>query len=74
MTDLHVRKLVNDALPNLEAKARRVARKAGYIARKSRRTGGFAIIDPEYNGAAFGWDWDLTPVEVIEWCEGGGEL
>jgi hypothetical protein len=49
--------------------ARRVAKRAGYIAKKSRRTGGFTIINPQTRFVAFGWDADLTPAEVVEWCE-----
>ena len=59
----------------LEAQARRLARRAGYIARKSnwRRDsidnfGGFMLVDVETGGAIAGSRFDLTAEAVIEWC------
>ncbi len=52
----------------IEAKARRVARREGLLARKSRRTGGFMLIDPAFNFAIAGFESDLSAEEVIEYC------
>jgi hypothetical protein len=51
----------------LDAKARRAARREGLLARKSRRTGGFMLIEP-YRNIPFGGDSDLSAEEVIEYC------
>ena len=57
------------------ARARRVAKAAGYEARKSRwrrdsldNAGGFMIIDPETRFPVAGFNFDLDAQEVIEWC------
>jgi hypothetical protein len=59
-----------------EARARRAARRAGYVARKTRwrrgsidNYGGFAIINPENRGIVEGFRFELTAAEVIAWCE-----
>ena len=60
----------------LEARARRAARRAGLIARKSRKglgtidnDGGFMLTDGSYNVVVFGGQFELTPEEVISFCE-----
>jgi hypothetical protein len=61
----------------LEQPARRVARRVGLLARKSRKhvdvdnRGGFMLVDPKTNGVVFASRYEMTPVEVIEYCEGG---
>jgi hypothetical protein len=57
----------------LEAKARRVAQRHGYIATKSRwrrdsidNQGGFSIVDAG-NHLVAGERWSMTPQEVIDW-------
>jgi hypothetical protein len=59
-----------------EARARRAARRVGYLARKSRwrrdsidNHGGFCIINPDTNCILVGEKFDLTAADVIEWCE-----
>ena len=59
----------------LEARARRAARKLGYVARKSRwrvnsldNYGEFMIVDPFHNYPVAGFKYDMSPEEVIEWC------
>jgi len=59
----------------MEARARRVAKCEGWLARKSRwrvgsidNLGGFAIIDPVTNGIVYGPQFDLTAEDVIEIC------
>jgi hypothetical protein len=59
----------------LEQRARRVAFKAGYTARKTRwrrnsieNRGGFCITDPFCNAIIAGERFDLSPEEVIQWC------
>jgi len=56
----------------LEARARRAARRAGYVARKTRwragsvdNHGGFQIIDPYTSYIMWGERFDLSPEEVI---------
>ena len=58
-----------------EARARRAAKRVGWVARKSRwragtidNYGGFAIIDPFHNNIIYGWQFDLTAEDVIEIC------
>ena len=60
----------------LEARARRAARRAGLIARKSRKglgtidnDGGFMLIDGSSNFVVFGGRFDLTPEDVISFCK-----
>lgn len=38
-----------------EKRARRLAAKDGYMLRKSRRDGGWMVIDLDTNGVAWGW-------------------
>jgi len=59
----------------MDARARRAARAAGYVARKSRwrrdsldNRGGFMIVDPSYNFPVAGARYELTAEEVIAWC------
>jgi len=59
----------------MEARARRAARSAGYVARKSRwrrnsldNQGGFIIVDPHTNLPAAGVRYDMSAEEVIDWC------
>jgi hypothetical protein len=61
---------------NLESKARRVAKRAGLDARKSRRRkesidnlGGFMLVDPQTNSVVNGNRFDLTAGDVIEQCK-----
>ena len=60
----------------LEARARRAAKRAGFVARKSTwrlgsidNFGGFQIIDPETNLVVAGRRFDMTADDVIKWCE-----
>lgn len=60
----------------MEARARRAAKRIGLRALKSRRTigggwndGGFMIIDPYRNAVMAGERFDLTPEDVIEYCQ-----
>jgi hypothetical protein len=57
----------------LEQRARRAARRAGLVARKSRRRvdsfdnfGGFTLVDPRTNGVVDGFRFDLSAEYVIE--------
>jgi hypothetical protein len=56
--------------------ARRIAQKAQLIARKSRRgrytfanQGGFMLVDLFTNIPVAGFNYDLTPQEVIDYCQ-----
>lgn len=58
-----------------DARARRAANAAGYLARKSRwracsvdNYGGFMIVDPITGFPVAGFRYDLEPSAVIEWC------
>jgi hypothetical protein len=58
-----------------EARARRAARRAGLVAKKSRwrvwtidNKGGFMLIDPCPNRVVAGVKFDLTAEDVIEMC------
>ena len=60
----------------MEARARRAARRVGLIAKKSRwrhgsldNFGGFMLIHGSYNYVVFGERFDLTPEDVISYCE-----
>ena len=60
----------------LDARARRAARAAGYVAMKSRRRlgsvdnfGGFMIADAATNIVIAGHRFDMDAAEVIEWCK-----
>jgi hypothetical protein len=68
------RRAMSDVLEN---RARRVAWRAGYIARKSRwrrgtvdNHGGFMIIEPYRNRVEAGVRFDMSAQDVIDWCEG----
>ena len=59
----------------LEARARRAARSAGLVARKSRwrldtldNYGGFNLVDPEINAVIGGGRYEWTAEEIIEYC------
>jgi hypothetical protein len=61
----------------MEARARRAARSAGYVARKSRwrrdsldNQGGFMIVDPDTSFLVAGARYDLSAEQVIDWCKG----
>lgn len=59
----------------MEAKARRVARKAGLVVHKSRERdphlhdlGGLQLVDPSTNKVVAGLRFELSPENVIEFC------
>jgi hypothetical protein len=59
----------------LEQRARRAAKRAGLVAKKSRwrlnsidNYGGFQIIDPYTNFVQAGVRFDLSPEQVIAFC------
>ena len=59
----------------LEARARRAARRAGLVARKTRwrldsvdNHGEFMLVDPRTNFAVTGSRYDLSAEEVIVYC------
>lgn len=59
----------------LESRARRAAERIGLVARKSdwqlgtlHNKGGFMLVEPFTNSPVAGYHYDLTPGEVIEWC------
>jgi hypothetical protein len=58
----------------LDARARRTAKRAGLLARKSRRydpldnLGGFMLVDPATNFAQAGFKYDLSAEDVIDYC------
>ncbi len=59
----------------IEARARRAARRFGYIIKKSRsRTesldnfGGYMLVDPYINGVVDGLRFDLSAEDIIEFC------
>jgi hypothetical protein len=59
----------------MDTRARRAARRAGLVARRSRwrrdtvdNYGGFMLIDPQYNYPVAGWRFDLEPEAVIDYC------
>ena len=58
-----------------DSAARRAARRAGYVARKSRRGkyscdnfGDFMIVDPDTNAVVAGARFELTAADVVELC------
>lgn len=60
----------------IEGKARRMARKAGLAVRKSRQRnltfdnqGKLMVIDPYHNIVVAGSHFDLSPEDVIHFCE-----
>ena len=57
--------------PKNDARVRRMAKKAGYKAVKSRRRnspGGYMLVDPSRNAAVYGTYYELSPDDVIEIC------
>jgi hypothetical protein len=65
----------SQSVPATESRARRAARRAGLIVRKSRwrlnsndNYGGFMIVDPSTNIPVYGFQCDLDPQEVIDYC------
>ena len=59
----------------LDARARRAARRAGLVARKSQwrvgsveNLGGFKLVDPDTGFAVNGFQFDLDPSYVIAVC------
>ena len=61
---------------NLEHRARRIAMKAGLMAKKSRwrfgsidNRGGFMLLNPDRNAVIAGERFDLSAEMVIEYCE-----
>jgi len=66
----------NQTAVSMEARARRAAKRVGWLARKSRwragtidNYGGFAIIDPFHNNILYGEKFDLSAEDVIEICD-----
>ncbi len=60
---------------SLEQKARRAAKRAGFVAKKSRwrahsvdNLGGFQIVQPYFNSVQAGVRFDMTAEEVIDYC------
>jgi hypothetical protein len=65
--------VLNNSTPAREARARRAARCAGLIARKSRLNsidnfGGFMLVDPSTDFAVTGSGFNLSAEDVIEFC------
>jgi hypothetical protein len=59
----------------LEQRARRAARRAGLVARKSRwrvgspdNVGGFMLVDPMTNFSEDGFKYDLSAEYVLDYC------
>ena len=59
----------------LDGRARRAAKRVGFIAKKSRYArsidncgGGFCLVDPETNLVVAGARFDLTAQQVIDFC------
>jgi hypothetical protein len=59
-----------------DARARRAARSAGLVARKSRwrantidNHGGFMLVDPDTNFCVAGPRWNMTAEDVLEFCD-----
>lgn len=61
-------------MSNLDSRARRLAQKAGLIARKSRRSwsldnnGEYMLVDPATNFSVAGHRYDMSAEEVIAYC------
>jgi hypothetical protein len=60
---------------SLDMKARRAARRAGLLARKSRwrvntvdNYGGFMLVNARHNWVVAGSRFDLSAAEVLEYC------
>jgi hypothetical protein len=65
----------------MDARARRAALRAGYIARKSRwhvgttdNHGGFALFDAWTSYPAAAADYSFSAEDVIEWCRDDDEV
>lgn len=64
---------MNTITPATDSRLRRLARKKGYVLRKSRRyhplnnLGGYAIFDPQSNLCVAGYHYDLDPSFVESW-------
>ena len=52
----------------IEQKAWRAARREGFVARKSRKTNRFMLVDPRTNIPVAGFEYDLTVEEVLSYC------
>jgi hypothetical protein len=66
---------MNDTNNVSDNTARRAARRAGYVARKSRwhkdssdNHGDFMLVDPSSNTLLAGWHYDLSAAEVVQYC------
>lgn len=60
----------------MDARARRAAHAAGYVARKSRfrpdsheNHGGFTVFDPSTNIPMAGFNYSMSAEEVVEWAK-----
>ncbi|MCA3712715.1 MAG: hypothetical protein IM658_05475 [Phenylobacterium sp.] len=57
----------------IDARLRRIARRHGYVLRRSRRgfsldnLGGYRIVDPYLNACVAGARFDLEPADVEDW-------
>ena len=62
----------------LESRARRLAKRAGLLLRKSRRMqsydqrGEFMVVDAQTNFPQAGFQFDMSAVEVIDWLNTSG--
>lgn len=60
----------------LDSRARRSASRVGLVVRKSRRhdplnnCGGYMLLDPTMNIPVWGFQYDLSAEDVIEYCNG----
>jgi hypothetical protein len=58
---------------DLEARARRLARKVGLVMTRTRRPlspsnlGGYCLIDEETNSPVYGHQYDCTATEILQW-------
>ncbi len=68
----------NTSDTNIEARARRAARRVGFLVRKSRQRtnvpnlhnlGGYMLVDIEGGYVVQGSDFDLSAQDVIDFCE-----
>jgi hypothetical protein len=60
----------------LDGQARRAAKRAGYIARKTRwrldtidNHGGYMLVEPSRNLCVAGARYELTAEDVLDWCK-----
>lgn len=70
--------MLNLSRAALEARARRAARRAGLVARKTRwragsidNYGDFMLVDPLTNVVVAGSRFDMSPEEVLAYCTDG---